>query len=190
MKVNELFEVDYMLSLFWALLFFFSMVLFLSDDDPFRVLFLFHAFFSFVVWAVCQWGDNKYSKAYLKQEKNSTGKIKYCILLEDAKQKKYWKAALLKNIIEAAEFLAITVWGAFLVMEAEKSIYETAGFAVAFLLLPARLMLFAPVVCYLSNYRPKREKADKKQSRRKECPLFGFYFSEDGKNAYGNLRQE
>lgn len=190
MKVSELFEVDYKLSLFWALLFFFSMVLFLSDDDPFRVLFLFHACFSFVVWAVCQWGDNKYSKAYLKLKNNSTGKIKGCKWLQKAKQEKYWKAALLKSIIEAAEFWAITVWGVFLVIEAEKSIYETAGFAVVFLLLPSRLMLFAPVVCYLSKHRPKREKADKKQSRRKECSLFGFYFSEDGKNAYGNLRQE
>lgn len=178
MKVNELFEVDYMLSLFWALLFLFSVVLFLSDDDPFRVLFLFHAFFSFVVWAVCQWGDNKYSKAYLKLQNNSTGKIKDYILLEDAKQEKYWKAALLKNIIEAAEFLVITVWGAFLLAEDRNGLSELAVYMLGFWLLAPRLIQFAEVVYYLKKYRSKGRS------------FLGFYCSEDGKNAYGNLRQE
>lgn len=177
MKVKKLFYQDTNLSLLMSLLFLWSGVSFF-EHSLLKLLCLFHVAFAFTVWARCRGIYDKYSRVYLKPESSKTGKTKDDALLQKAEQEKYWKAVLLKNIVEAAEFLAITVWGAFLLAEDRNGLSELAVYMLGFWLLVPRLIQFAEVVYYLKKYRPKGRS------------FLGFYCSEDGKNAYGNLRQE
>lgn len=167
MDAKKLFLYDCYLSLLTATLFCYFGTFFF-ERLLLKMLCLCHYFL--LVFVIC-WGVYVYDKY--------------------SKPNKFWKAVLQrKNIVEAAEFLAVTVFGAYFLTEDRNGLTESAVYMVGFFCLVPRLIQFVLVIYYFSKSCPKRKKADKKQSRRKERSFLGVYFSKDGKCAYGNLREE
>lgn len=107
-------------------------------------------------------------------------------LSEDGDFKKFWDMALLKNIIEAAEFLLV-IFGMYFFLEKCDTLSDEVladFYTFCLLVFGPRLIQFVATAYCLIRYYPTG-----KGSSSQNPSSFEFHFSQDGKCAYGNLRR-
>ena len=212
MDAKKLFLYDCKVSLLEALLFLWTGVILsqLGSGDGNILLIelcLFHVFFVVVVWCVCRDICDKYSDIYRWQKISREELVgneafqQIQKILESkgmkiaevekmsweqcqkAEQEKFRQALLTKSIVILAEFLIIVVLGLLIFYGKTIGLAGIGASAIYFLVfvcLISPIVRLAEIFYWLNKCRQHGVKRS----------FLGFYFSEDGKCAYGNLREE